>query len=65
MRIDMNTVTFSDFYARAVLLPTGKLNLVEIVNVDKNIEVDVDSADNKNAVEVKVTTTEKILKTHK
>ncbi|MFZ1850850.1 MAG: DUF748 domain-containing protein [Nitrosomonas sp.] len=59
MRIDMNTVTFSDFYARAVLLPTGKLNLVEIVNVDKNIEVDVDSADNKNAVEVKVTTTEK------
>jgi len=59
MRIDMNTVTFSDFYARAVLLPTGKLNLVEIINIDKNIEVDVDSAGNKNAVEVKVTTTEK------
>lgn len=59
MRIDMNTVTFSDFYARAILLPTGKLNLAEIVNLDKNIDADVDSTDNRNAVKVKVTTTEK------
>lgn len=58
LRIDMNTVTFSDFYARAVLLPTGKLNLVQIVNMDV-VDVEVDSAHNKNAVEVKVVTADK------
>ena len=58
LRVDINTVTFSDFYARMVLLPSGKLNLIDIVQVDKPIDVEVSSADNKNAVELKVTTSD-------
>lgn len=57
MRIDIKTVRFSDFYARMVLLPNGDLNLVHnIVQIEEPIDVEVAPADNKNAVEVKVTT---------
>ncbi len=57
LRIDIKTVRFSDFYARMVLLPDGQLNLVHnIVQIDEPIDVEVAPADNKNAVEVKVTT---------
>ena len=56
MRVDIKTILFSDFYARMILLPSGDLNLVQIVQIDQPLEVDVAPAGNKNAVEVKVTT---------
>ncbi|WP_244073651.1 DUF748 domain-containing protein [Nitrosomonas sp. PY1] len=43
LRIDINTITFSDFYARAILLPNGKLNLMDIVQSDKSAGGDVSS----------------------
>lgn len=56
LRIDIKTVRFSDFYARMILLPSGDLNLVHIVQIDKPLDVEVEAAKNTNAVEVKVTT---------
>lgn len=56
MRVDIKTIVFSDFYARMILLPSGDLNLIHIVQIDQPLEVDVAPADDKNAVEVKVTT---------
>lgn len=56
MRVDIKTIHFSDFFARMTLLPSGELNLVHIVQIDQPLEVDVAPANNKNAVEVKVTT---------
>lgn len=56
LRIDIKSVSFSDFYARMVLLPNGELNLVHIVQIEKPMDVEVAPAANKNAVEVKVIT---------
>ena len=54
MRIAMNTIHLSDFYARMTLLPDGNLNLVQIYQIDKPLEVEVSATD--KAVEVKIAT---------
>ncbi len=54
MRIAMNTIHLSDFYARMTLLPDGTLNLVQIIQIDKPLEVEVSATD--KAVEVKIAT---------
>lgn len=56
LRIDIKTASFSNFYAHMVLLPSGDLNLVQIVQIDKPMDVEVAPANNKNAVEVKIVT---------
>jgi hypothetical protein len=50
----MKTVHFSDFYARVTLLPDGELNLIQIIQIEKPLEVEVSAAD--KAVEVKIAT---------
>lgn len=54
MRIAMNTIHLSDFYARVTLLPDGNLNLIQIYQIDKPLEVEVSATD--KAVEVKIAT---------
>jgi len=38
LRVDINTISLSDFYARVTLLPDGNLNLKQIVQQDKTVE---------------------------
>ncbi|MBP6075664.1 MAG: DUF748 domain-containing protein [Nitrosomonas sp.] len=54
MRIAMNTIHFGDFYARVTLLPDGNLNLIQIIQMDKPLEVEVSATD--KAMEVKIAT---------
>ena len=44
LRVDMNTIHLSDFYARMTILPDGSLNLKQIIQQDKTLEPEISTA---------------------